>query len=94
MFPAGRMTDMHVCPMFTAIVPHVGGPVVVGVPTVMYSFMPAARLTSMATCVGPPDTIVMGSPTVFNMMMPAAKLTAQCAHGGIEVLGSPTVFVK
>jgi hypothetical protein len=26
--PAARITDMHVCPMVTAVVPHVGGPVV------------------------------------------------------------------
>lgn len=94
MFPAGRMTDMHVCPMVTVIVPHVGGPIVLGAPTVMYAMLPAARLTSMATCVGPPDTVVMGSPTVFNMNMPAAKLTSQCAHGGVEVLGAPTILIK
>ena len=25
--PAARVTDMHVCPMVTGIVPHVGGPI-------------------------------------------------------------------
>ena len=25
--PAARMTDMHVCPMVTGVVPHVGGPI-------------------------------------------------------------------
>ena len=24
--PAARITDMHICPMVTGIVPHVGGP--------------------------------------------------------------------
>ena len=26
-FPAARLTDLHVCPMFTVLVPHVGGPI-------------------------------------------------------------------
>ena len=25
--PAARITDMHVCPMVTVLVPHVGGPI-------------------------------------------------------------------
>ena len=25
--PAARVTDMHVCPMVTGLVPHVGGPI-------------------------------------------------------------------
>lgn len=25
--PAARVTDMHVCPMVTGVVPHVGGPI-------------------------------------------------------------------
>lgn len=27
--PAARVTDTHVCPMVTGIIPHVGGPIVV-----------------------------------------------------------------
>lgn len=93
MLPAARITDMHVCPMFTGPVPHVGGPDVVAAPTVLVAMMPGARLTSMATCVGPPDVIAMGSPTVLTMNMPAARLTSQCAHGGIVAVGAPTVIV-
>jgi len=34
--PAARATDMHVCPMFTGPVPHVGGPILPpGCPTVL-----------------------------------------------------------
>ena len=29
MKPAARVTDMHVCPMVTGVVPHVGGPIAV-----------------------------------------------------------------
>ena len=33
--PAARLTDMHVCPMVTGVVPHVGGPILApGAPTV------------------------------------------------------------
>ncbi len=55
-FPAARSTDMHVCPMFTGVVPHVGGPVSIGEPTVLIGNLPAARVGDMAICVGPPDT--------------------------------------
>ena len=44
--PAARLTDMHVCPMVTGIVPHVGGPIVApGAPNVLIGFLPAARMT-------------------------------------------------
>lgn len=32
---AERISDMHVCPLVTGTVPHVGGPVSVGCPTVL-----------------------------------------------------------
>ena len=63
--PAARVADMHVCPLVTVLVPHVGGPVAMGSGTVMIGGMPAARLGDMATCVGPPDTIAMGETTVL-----------------------------
>jgi uncharacterized Zn-binding protein involved in type VI secretion len=95
MFPAARLTDMHVCPMFTGPVPHVGGPITgPGAPTVLIMSLPAARVTDMCVCVGPPDVIVMGSMTVLIMNLPAARLTSQCAHGGIVVgPGAPTVLI-
>ncbi len=95
MFPAARLTDMHVCPMFTGPVPHVGGPIVgPGAPTVLITNLPAARVTDMCVCVGPPDVIVMGSTTVLIMNLPAARLTSQCAHGGVVVgPGAPTVLI-
>ena len=91
---AARIGDMHVCPMVTGVVPHVGGPIVgPGCPTVMIEFMPAALVGDMVTCVGPPDTIAMGSATVLIGGMPAARLGDMTAHGGTIVLGSPTVMI-
>jgi uncharacterized Zn-binding protein involved in type VI secretion len=85
---------MHVCPMVTGVVPHVGGPVMPpGEPTVLIGGMPAARVGDMATCVGPPDTIVMGSSTVMIGGMPAARLGDTTAHGGSIVIGCPTVII-
>lgn len=91
--PAARMTDMHVCPMLTGIVPHVGGPIVMGVPTVLIGKMPAATATSMCVCVGPPDIIAMGSATVLVGKMPAARMGDTCAHGGTVVGCFPTVMI-
>ena len=92
--PAARITDMHVCPMVTGVVPHVGGPILPpGAVTVLIGNMPAARVGDMATCVGPPDSIVMGSATVLIGGMPAARMGDMTAHGGSIVLGMPTVLI-
>jgi uncharacterized Zn-binding protein involved in type VI secretion len=93
--PAARVTDMHTCPMVTGVVPHVGGPILPpGCPTVLIGFMPAARVSDMATCVGPPDVIIPPcSPTVLIGNMPAARLGDMTAHGGVIALGEPTVMI-
>ncbi len=92
--PAARLTDMHVCPMVTVLVPHVGGPITApGAPTVLIGGLPAARLTDMATCVGPPDMIAFGSPTVLIEGLPAARIMDPTVHGGMIVLGCFTVII-
>src|ERR1700745_3575012 len=92
--PAARVTDMHVCPMVTGIVPHVGGPILPPCAiTVLTVGLPQARVTDMCTCVGPPDIIVLGSMTVLVMNLPAARMGDLTAHGGTIVLGAPTVII-
>jgi uncharacterized Zn-binding protein involved in type VI secretion len=92
--PAARATDMHVCPMVTVLVPHVGGPILPPCePTVLIGFLPAARITDMLTCVGPPDIIMMGSPTVLIGGLMAARIGDPTAHGGVIVLGCFTVMI-
>jgi uncharacterized Zn-binding protein involved in type VI secretion len=92
--PAARITDMHVCPMVTVLVPHVGGPVTgPGVPTVLIGGLPAAVMGDLCTCVGPPDTIILGSTTVLIGGKPAARLGDTTAHGGSIVVGTPTVLI-
>ncbi|EMM7535735.1 PAAR domain-containing protein [Escherichia coli] len=96
--PAARVNDMHVCPMVTPgipPIPHVGGPILPpGVPTVLIGGMPAATVGSLATCVGPPDTIVMGCFKVLICNKPAARMGDSCAHGGTIVMGCPKVLIK
>ena len=95
--PAARIGDMHMCPMVTPGVPpipHVGGPVLPpGKPTVLIGMMPAATVSSMCVCVGPPDSIVLGSTTVMIGGMPAARMGDSTAHGGKIIIGCPTVLI-
>ena len=94
MLPAARVADMHVCPMVTGVVPHVGGPILPpGAVTVLIGGMPAARATDMAVCVGPPDVIAKGSTTVLINNLPAARMGDLTAHGGTIVMGCPTVLI-
>ena len=61
--PAARLTDMHVCPMVTGIIPHVGGPISgPGCPTVLIGGLPAARVGDLAGCGAP---ILLGALTVL-----------------------------
>lgn len=92
--PAATVGDMHVCPMVTGVVPHVGGPVLPpGCLTVLIMKKPAARVGDMCTCVGPPDSIVMGSMTVLIGSMPAARMGSTTAHGGMVLGTAVTVLI-
>lgn len=94
MKPAARITDMHVCPMVTGVVPHVGGPILPpAAVTVLIGGLPAARATDMCLCVGPPDVIAMGSTTCLISGLPAARMGDMTAHGGAIVVGCPTVLI-
>ena len=92
--PAARITDMHVCPMVTGVVPHVGGPILPPCcPTVLTGGLPQARVGDMLVCVGPPDVIALGSFTVLVGGQPAARIGDMTAHGGVIVVGLPTVMI-
>ena len=92
--PAARVGDLHVCPLVTGVVPHVGGPIVgPGCPTVLIGGMPAAVMGDTCTCVGPPDAIILGSMGVLIGGKPAARMGDSCAHGGIISIGFPTVLI-
>lgn len=92
--PAARVSDIHVCPMITGLVPHVGGPVIPpGAPTVLIGGFPAALVGDILTCTGPPDVITTGSGTVYICNKPAARMGDTTAHGGTIVSGCTTVLI-
>ena len=93
--PAARLGDMHTCPLVSpGPVPHVGGPILPPcVPTVLIGSMPAAVVGNMCFCTGPPDTIAKGSTTVLIGNRPAARLGDSTIHGGVIVVGCPTVLI-
>jgi uncharacterized Zn-binding protein involved in type VI secretion len=93
--PAARVGDFHMCPMVDpGPKPHVGGPInPPGAITVQIGGQPAARMSDMATCVGPPDSITKGAFPVPISNLPAARMTDNCAHGGIIMIGCPTVLI-
>jgi uncharacterized Zn-binding protein involved in type VI secretion len=77
--PAARITDMHVCPQVTVLVPHIGGPIIQGALTVLTGMMPQSRVGDMAVCVGPPDMIVQGQ---FNVLVGDGGAGGGGAGGG------------
>ena len=93
--PAARVGDMHTCPMVNpGPVPHVGGPILPPCAiTVIIGGMPAARVSDMCVCAGPPDVIAKGSTSVMIGGMPAARIGDQTVHGGVIVVGYPTVMI-
>jgi uncharacterized Zn-binding protein involved in type VI secretion len=75
-------------------VPHVGGPIAgPGSSTVLIGGLPAARVTDIAVCVGPPDVIVSGSATVLFEGLPAARVGDVTEHGGTIALGCASVLL-
>ncbi|WP_376100113.1 PAAR domain-containing protein [Roseomonas sp. CCTCC AB2023176] len=80
--------------MFTGLVPHVGGPISGPcAPTVLIGSLPSARISDMCVCVGPPDAILTGCRSVIIGGMPAARIGDSTVHGGVIVLGLPTVLI-
>lgn len=88
--PVATIGSMHVCPMVTGYIPHVGGPVSgPGMPGVTINGQPIAVMGDMCTCVGPPDTIVQGCPGVTVNGKPVATIGSMTAHGGQITVGVP-----
>lgn len=91
---AARITDLHVCPMVTGTVPHVGGPILdAGCPTVLIGNLPAATLGDSCICSGPPDKIMKGSATVTIGGKPAARMGDSTVHGGVITAGCANVII-
>src|SRR5258705_6172895 len=84
---AARITDLHVCPAF-------GGPIVLGMFTVLTCGLPQARVTDACACAAAPDPIIRGSMTVLVGGLPAARLLDNTTTTGvITAPGAPTVLI-
>ena len=91
---AARVFDMHICPMTTGPIPHIGGPILpVGASTVLIGGMPAAKVGDQSLCAGPVDSIIQGSISVMIEGQPAARVGDPTAHGGSITVGCPTVII-
>ncbi|NTU81482.1 MAG: type VI secretion protein [Chloroflexales bacterium] len=93
---AACIGDLHVCPMLTALVPHVGGPLTqAGKRTVLIGGRPAATVGDLAVCAaGPPAQVAKGSASVLIDGQPAARVGDLTSHGGIiSGPGCPQVVI-
>lgn len=91
---AARVSDPQVCTVLLPA-PHVGGLVQPpGVTTVLIGSKPAATQTTPCACLlGPPNFIKSGSTTVKIGNKAAARAGDPTAHGGVILLGCPTVLI-
>lgn len=92
--PVATLGSMHMCPLCSGTVPHVGGPISQGEPNILINGKPAATMGSVCTCVGPPDMIAQGAPNVFFNGKPVACIGDLTAHGGTITTGEPNVIVS
>lgn len=94
LLPAARVGDMHICPMVTGTIPHVGGPILPGARVdVLIQGLPAAKDGDMCTCTGPPDFIIGTSASVLINGRPAARLLDPTQHGGMVQGQFPMVLI-
>lgn len=92
--PVATIGSLHICPLCSGTVPHVGGPVTgPGMPGVIINGQPVAVMGDMCACAGPPDTIVQGCPGVTVNGKPIATVGCMTAHGGQIMIGVPGVTV-
>jgi len=74
--------------------PHLGGPIVgAGVSTVLAENRPVSVVSDSATCNGPSDVLIFGSSTVLADNRPVVRMGDPTAHGGVVIMGAPTVLV-
>lgn len=92
--PVARLGDMHKCPLGVGPTAHEGGPLAgPGVTSVMIGGQPVAVVSDQATCSGATDTVVKGAQSVLIGGKPVARMGDPTSHGGVIVMGMPTVIV-
>ena len=92
--PIATVGSMHMCPMCSGYIPHIGGPVTgPGMPGVTINGQAVAVMGDMCTCIGPPDVIVQGCPGITINGVPVASVGCMTAHGGQITSGIPGVTI-
>ena len=76
--PAARLSDMHVCPMFTGPVPHVGGPIVMTTVAMVAGMLPIA--------------IGLGGDASFNRPMAITVIGGLITSTALTLVIVPAVF--
>ncbi len=93
--PIATIGSMHMCPMCSGSVPHVGGPITgPGAPNVLINSKPVALIGDMCTCIGPPDVVAQGHPLVKVNGVSVVCQGDLTAHGGMITSGEPTVMIS
>ncbi|WP_062053341.1 PAAR domain-containing protein [Aquimarina longa] len=92
--PAATIDSMHLCPMCSGTVPHVGGIIIgPGVPSVLIGDKSAAVVGDLCICIGAVDTVATGVTSVLIGGRPASTIGDLTAHGGSITEGNPTVLI-
>ncbi|WP_320020309.1 PAAR domain-containing protein [Labilibaculum manganireducens] len=93
--PIATIGSMHVCPMCSGLVPHIGGPISgPGAPNVLINGKPAALMGDMCICVGPPDVVAQGNPAILINGVPVVCQGDLTAHGGVVMSGEANILIS
>jgi len=93
--PIATIDSMHICPMCSGPVPHVGGPITgPGAPNILINNKPAAIMGDICICVGPPDVVVQGEASILFNGVPVVCVGHMTAHGGIITAGEANVIAS
>lgn len=91
--PVALLGDFHTCPQVNpGPVPHIGGPIVsAGQTAVRVMGRPVAVVGASCACSCAMDSTNSGSSHVRIGGRPVCRIGDGTAHGGVIVMGSPTV---
>lgn len=87
---------MHVCPMVSVLIPHVGGPIIgPGCVGVRINGTPVSIQGDVCVCAaGGPDAIIEGCPGVQINGTPLTVQNSMTAHGGMVPIGESGVLIS
>ena len=88
--------DTHTCPMVTGTVPHIGGTIISGSPSVFVNNKPVARMGDKCICTGCGMVciIVQGDANVLVDGVPIAYVGCMTSHGGVITSGQANALIS